>query len=94
MSISSLSAAEQFIDDAISSHQSHQATTTNDGDLNIVENKLQVLKELKELYAQKLWHQLTESLELTVANQSLFPSPDDGELLVCLLYTSPSPRDP
>ena len=52
----SLSAAEQFIDDAISSHQSHQATTTNDGgDLNnIVENKLQVLKELKELYAQKL----------------------------------------
>ena len=84
MSISSLSAAEQFIDDAISSHQSHQATTTNVGDLNIVENKLQVLKELKELYAQKLWHQLTESLELTVANQSLFPSPDDGELLVNL----------
>jgi len=86
MSVSSLSAAEQFIDDAISSHQSHQATTTNDGDHlnNIVENKLQVLKELKELYAQKLWHQLTESLELTVANQSLFPSPDDGELLVNL----------
>ena len=81
-STSSLSAAEQFIDDAISSHQSQQ--TNGDGDLNIVENKLQVLKELKELYAQKLWHQLTESLELTVANQSLFSTPDDGELLVNL----------
>jgi len=80
----SLSAAEQFIDDAISSHQTKTTNFGGDGDLNIVENKLQVLKELKELYSQKLWHQLTESLELTVANQSLFPSPDDGELLVNL----------
>ena len=80
----SLSAAEQFIDDAISSHQTKTTNFGGDGDLNIVENKLQVLKELKELYSQKLWHQLTESLELTVANQSLFPSPDDGEFLVNL----------
>ena len=47
--------AEQCIDDAISSSQA---------DLN----KLHVLKELKELYAQKLWHQLTESLEKSSAN--------------------------
>ena len=66
--MSSSSPAEQFIDDAISSVQS-----SGGGDLTT--NKLAVLKELKELYSQKLWHQLTESLELTVANSTLFSSP-------------------
>ena len=79
----SLSAAEHFIDDAISSHQTKTTNFGGDGDLNIVvENKLQVLKEVKELYSQKRWHQMKERLERTVANQSLFHTTDEGELLV------------
>jgi hypothetical protein len=50
----SLSAAEQFIDDAISSHQTKTTNFGGDGDLNIVvENKLQVVERVERVILAK-----------------------------------------